>query len=125
MSHPLPPGGVPRRSDLRTHGSLPAPAADDPDFLTALQRLASLPRAERRALAGFIFFWLALPRERRAMLAKAVRPEMTDDEVARMIGRSLRQLYRYDGYQHFKPRRDDLRGSKRYCGFSNPDDPEE
>jgi hypothetical protein len=126
MSNASLPGDGARRSQIRPFGgplhSPPSSQADDRAFAIALDRLSGLPHAERQAVVAFLSYWQGLPRERRAMLAKAARPDITDDDVARLIGRSLRQLYRYYGYQSFKPRRDDLR---RYRGFSNPDDPQD
>jgi hypothetical protein len=101
-----PPGGAPCRSPVRLPGSPvshpPYTEADERGFVLALANLASLPYPERLALAAFISYWLQLTRERRAGLAKAANPELTDAEIARLVGRDPRSLRRWAGYQRLK-----------------------
>jgi hypothetical protein len=71
---------------------------------------------------AFISYWMELPRDRRAALAKAAKPDLTDGEVAKLVGRHPRSLRRWDSYQSLKPKANGYRGSGRYLGFSDPSD---
>jgi hypothetical protein len=121
-------GGMPCRSQIQPFGHPPFLDADHHGFAIALGRIAALPRKHGQAVFAFIVFWFTLPWPERAKLAKVAKPDMTDEEVARLSGVSRRHLIRDDGYQSLKPKLDDFKASrprsdfsKRRRGFSNPD----
>jgi hypothetical protein len=128
VSDSVPSGGSPEPSPIRPLewpvSCTPSTEDEDQSFALLLAHIARLPRAERWEMVAFLALWFDLPRQRRALLAKAAHPDMTDDQVGRLVGRHARTLRRWDRYQDLKPRRSDLRGSRRYRGLSNPDDPD-
>jgi hypothetical protein len=75
--------------------------------------LADMPQQDRNEILAFLDFWRDLPREERALFAKTVKPDLTDEQIARLAGVSRRTLYRWERYQGFKPRLADLRAAKR------------
>jgi len=108
--------------DTRLRDSTPDPPDDDQAFLHLLTAaLAELPRQDCFSLLAFLDFWRELPREERALFVKSVKPELTDEEVARLAGVSRRTLYRFGRYQGIKPRIEDLRAAKQRQ-WHTPDD---
>jgi DNA-directed RNA polymerase specialized sigma24 family protein len=95
----------------------------DHDHVRALisAALADLPRQDCNALLAFLDFFRDLPREQRALFVKSVKPDITDEEVARIAGVSRRTLYRWQRYQGVKPRLADLRAAKGRR-WNTPDD---
>jgi AraC-like DNA-binding protein len=101
--------------------SAPDPPDDDQalDLITAA--LAGMPRQDRNEILCFLDFWRELTGEQRALFARSVRPDLTDEQVARLAGVSRRTLYRYQRYQGIKPRLADYRAAKRQSSYT-PDD---
>ena len=89
------------------------PSGDDPALSLIISVLASLLQRDRYEILSFLDFWRVLPREERAIFAKSVKPDLTDEEVARLCGVTPRTLYRWGRYQSFKPRLADFRAAKR------------
>lgn len=96
-------GGMPCRSQIQPFGSPPFLDADHHGFAIALGRIASLPRKHGQAVIAFVVFWFELPWPERAKLAKVAKPDMTDEEVARLSGVSRCDLIRDDSYKSLKP----------------------
>ena len=95
--------------------------AASPDGLTAAldestgldpRRWRALPVILIGSFLSFLDFWRDLPREDRAIFAKSVKPDLTDEEVARLSGVNPRTLYRWARYQSFKPRLADFRAAE-------------
>lgn len=113
-----------RTTHLR--GSTPPP---DDGFAVIIEALAAMSAARRNAFLAFFAFWQDLPKERRAIFAKTLNPDLTDEAVARLVGISRRHLLRWDGYKRCKPTLDDFKASRprsdfssrRRRGFGNPD----
>jgi hypothetical protein len=111
-------------------GSMPttsaAPAArdplDDPVLELIMAALAERPQQDRNELLAFLDFFRDLPSEERALFAKSVKPDLTDDQIARIAGRSRRQLYRYERYRGVKARIADLGAAKRRKRHKPDDD---
>jgi hypothetical protein len=134
MSNPSLPGGGACRSQIcpseGSHQCSPSSTTDDRDF--AIDHLAGLPQAERQAVVAFVVFWFSLNWPTRAKLAKIAKPDLNDDEVARLVGRSRRHLLRDDGYKALKPTLNDFKASRprsdfsavRRRGFGHPDHPD-
>jgi hypothetical protein len=89
------------------------PPGDDPTFAFIVSALAALRQRDRNEILAFIDFWRDLPREERAIFAKSVKPDLTDEEVARLCGVTPRTLYRWGRYQSFKPRLADFQAARR------------
>jgi hypothetical protein len=70
------------------------------DLITAA--LAELPPQERNEIVAFLDFWRDLRREERALFAKSVKPDLADEQIARLAGVSVRTLYRLERFQNFK-----------------------
>jgi hypothetical protein len=76
---------------------------DDADFQTAIKVLASRPRRERDAIANFIFWWFGLSKTTRAVLAKIVRPEMTNEAIAKLVGVNRKTVGDWPEFQRCLP----------------------
>jgi hypothetical protein len=88
---------------LPRRDSIP-PLPDDHPFLSpGILSLAAMPAAQRNARLLLIEFINSLPKEDLAIFAKTVQPHLTDEEVADLCGVSVRQMYRWDRYQSWKP----------------------
>jgi hypothetical protein len=98
-------------------------SADDPAFASLIDALAAMPRSKRNALLSFFDYWHSLPWESRAKLVKTTNPALTDEEIARICGRSRRHLLRNDGYKCLKTRLTDLLKPERRRG-RRPEPPE-
>jgi hypothetical protein len=85
---------------------------DDPVLSLIVGIVTEWPVRDRNGFLAFFDFWRDLPAEERAIFAKSVKPELTDDDVARLAGVSRRSLYRMERYQAFKPRLEDFKGTK-------------
>jgi hypothetical protein len=92
----------------------------DPTLFLLLSILLGLSGPDRNELLAFLDFWRELPGEDRAVFARGVKPDLTDEAVARLAGVSRRQLYRWPRYMAFKPRLEDYKATKRK--WSSPDD---
>jgi hypothetical protein len=99
----------------------PAPVPPDDDLALSLitAALAELPRQDRNEILAFLDFWRELHREERALFAKSIKPDLTDEQIARLAGVNRRTVYRWGRYQGIKPRLADLRATKRR---HSPDD---
>ena len=86
-----------------------------------MRALAAMPRKDRHEILALLDFWRDLSRERRAMLAKIANPDLTDQQVSRLVGRTPRQLRRWKVYKRLKGKQADLRDGRSYRGFSDPD----
>jgi len=86
---------------------------DDPIFPLVIAALEAMPRQDRNAVLAFLDFWRDLPREDRALFAKSVRPDLSDEEVARLCGVTRRTVYRWPRYRDFKPRLASFKATKR------------
>ena len=95
---------------------------DDPAIEVITAALAELPRRDRNEILAFLDFWRELPREDRALFAQSVKPDLDDEQIARLAGVSVRTLYRWERFQNFKSRLEDYLESKRRQWYS-PDDP--
>jgi hypothetical protein len=87
--------------------------AGDEVISTVVAILAELPRDERNHVLQLLSVLLALETWQRACLIKALKPELTDEEVAKACGVSVRTLYRSTPYRAVK-------ASVRYHGFADP-----
>jgi hypothetical protein len=84
--------------------SPPGPSIDTDQSLGLFMTiLAAMPAAQRNAILSLLDFLNGLPKEELALVAKAAQPHLTDQEVAMLCGVTVRQLYRYERYQAFKP----------------------
>ena len=106
-----------------TTANLPNFASRSGDEILALvmAALEAMPRQDRNAVLAFLDFWRDLPRENRALFAKSVRPDLSDEEVARLCGVTRRTVYRWSKYQQFKPRLSRFKPTKRQDGCSEDD----
>jgi DNA-binding XRE family transcriptional regulator len=77
---------------------------DDRVLSLIVDILMGWPSRDRNALLAFLDFWRELAAEERAIFAKAVKPDLTEEEVACLAGVSRRTIYRWERYQGFKPR---------------------
>jgi DNA-directed RNA polymerase specialized sigma24 family protein len=91
-----PPAGTPSCESIPSQSSAFSQAI--------LAALGALPERARGHLAQFLMKWNDLPTERRAMLVKALMPELTDEKVAALIGVTRRTVLRYPMYQRLKNR---------------------
>jgi hypothetical protein len=48
--------------------------------------LAELPSRDRNEIHAFLDFWRELPSQERALFASSVRPDLTDQQIARLAG---------------------------------------
>jgi hypothetical protein len=107
-------------SSIRPRGRFPDPdPMADPVRALISAALAELPLPDCNEILAFLDFFRDLPREERALFVKSVKPDLTDEQVARIAGVSRRTLYRFGRYQRVKPRIADLRAAKRW---HTPDD---
>jgi hypothetical protein len=70
----------------------------------AIARYAKLSRRKRRGLARFIRFCQQRTTEERAKFVLWQRPDLTDAEIARVIGVRRETISRLDSYRAFKNR---------------------
>ena len=62
---------------------LPDPfSSDDPTFRSIVAALMALPRREMLAIVALFEQWRTWPKDRRAMLAKTICPELREQDVA-------------------------------------------
>jgi FixJ family two-component response regulator len=64
--------------------------------------LAQLPRKDRHEIHAFLDFWRELAGEERALFAKSVKADLTDRQIARLVGVTVRTLYRWERFQSLK-----------------------
>ena len=102
-------------------GSTPTLLEDSPFLADAVLALAAMPPPMRNARLLFIDAIHSLPNEELAIIAKAVQPHLTDQEVAALVGVTLRTVQRWERYQGFKTTLADYLESKRR-EFYLPDD---
>jgi hypothetical protein len=99
------------------------PADDGPVLPPGILELMAMPPARRNAILTLIDFITGQPKEELALVAKAVQPHLTDEEVAELCGVSRRTIYNWDRFQNFKPRLADYL-EKRRQQFYLMDDPD-
>jgi len=102
-------------------GPSPALLEDSPFLSDAIMALAAMPPPMRNARLLFIDAIHSLPNEELAIIAKAVQPHLTDQEIAALVGVTLRTVQRWGRYQGFKTTLADYLESKRQ-EYYLPDD---
>lgn len=94
----------------------PLGLALDPTLLSLLRpilvAIAAMPKREFLAFVRLFEEWQTWPRDRRAMLAKTLCPDLREKDIAVLAGISVRQLCRLEAYQAFKPRLADFKASR-------------
>ena len=98
----------------------PAPS-DDQLIQRIIAILAGMPRPMVADILVFLEFWILLPRRARAVLAKCVQPNLSDQETARIAGVQPRTLKGYGVYQSVKLRLDDYLETKRRQDYTMPE----
>lgn len=94
-------------------GSTPALLEDSPFLSHAVLALAAMPPPMRNARLLFIDAIHNLPNEELAIIAKAVQRHLTDEEIAALVGVTVRTVQRWGRYQGFKTTLADYLESKR------------
>jgi hypothetical protein len=56
----------------------------DPSFALIISALADLPHRDRNEIIVFMDFWREFTLQDRAIFAKSVKPDLTDDDVAHL-----------------------------------------
>ncbi len=93
--------------------STPVRLEECPLLSNAVLALAAMPPPMRNARLLFIDALLNLPNEELAIIAKAVQRHLTDEEIADLVGVTIRTVQRWGRYQSFKSTLADYLESKR------------
>lgn len=94
-------------------GSTPVLLDEIPFLSSAVLALAAMPPPMRNARLLLIDAIHSLPNEELAIIAKAVQPHLTDEEIADLVGVTIRTVQRWGRYQSFKITLADYLESKR------------
>jgi DNA-directed RNA polymerase specialized sigma24 family protein len=94
-------------------GSMPVPLEEIPFLSHAVLALAAMPPPMRNARLLLLDALLSLPNEELAIIAKAVQRHLTDEEIAALVGVTIRTVQRWERYQSFKTTLADYLESKR------------
>ena len=98
------------------------PASPDDQLIQSIIIiLAGLPRPVLADILAFLEFWLLLPRRARAVLAKCVQPNLTDEAAARLSRLRPRTLKGNQQYQAVKLRLADYLETKRRRDYVMPE----
>lgn len=96
------------------HGDSVSPRPEEIPFLShAVLALAAMPPPMRNARLLLIDAIHSLPKEELAIIAKAVQRHLTDEEIADLVGVTIRTVQRWGRYQSFKETLADYLESKR------------